>query len=240
MHSLSRVNLSRGLIFVIDIRSIVNSRCKLHQLLMPRLLLLLVSVLFSSGIFAQVSPVGPGNGRGHRERSVDGACPILYFGFSTGINNSLGLFGPQVDVAFTESFSAATGFGLSSWGYKFFGEGRFYFDDCNRGWALGAGLTYNTGIEDLLLKDQETRGGRANIPVRLHPQTNIMLSGYRFFNLGKRYNRFYIQVGASIPTSRKKFTQLDGPTLTGSPTESLKSASPGGLIVALGILFGAR
>lgn len=164
----------------------------------------------------------------------------MYFGFSTGVNNAVGLFGPQVDVALTETFSVGTGFGLSSWGYKFYGEGRFYFDECHHGWALGAGVTYNTGLESVTFKDQETRGGRMDVPVQLHPQTNVMLSAYRFFNLGRSgRNRWHLQLGASIPTSKKKFTQLDGPQLSGTPTQSLKAASPGGLVVGLGFSFGA-
>lgn len=208
---------------------------------MNRFLHLLAVVLLSSSLRAQISPVGPGNGgRGSRERVTDGACPRLYYGFSTGMNNAVGIFGPQFDVALDETFSLGTGFGISSWGYKLFAESRFYFGECNRGWALGAGVTYNTGIRDVVLEDQETLGGRQNIPVELHPQTNVMLSGYRFFNLGRRgRNRWHLQAGASIPTSRKKFTQLDGPPLAGTPTESLKRASPGGLILGIGFSFGA-
>ncbi len=208
---------------------------------MARLILFLTALLFSCTTFAQVSPAGPrgesGNGRRHKD---EGLCPSLYIGFSTGMNNAVGIFGPQIDIAFNTSFSAGTGFGISSWGYKFFAEGRFYFDDCNRGWALGAGLTYSTGIRDFVLQNAETRGGTMDVPLDLHPQTNIMLSAYRFFNLGRRgRNRWHLQLGGSIPTSGKKFTQLQGPELTGGPVQMLNSISPGGLVIGLGLSFGA-
>jgi hypothetical protein len=208
---------------------------------MSRLILVIATFLIVSTATAQVSPVGPGGGSGRgRERISDGACPRLYYGFSTGMNNAVGIFGPQFDVAIDETFSLGTGFGISSWGYKLFGEGRFYFGECNRGWALGAGVTYNTGIRDIVLKDQETMGGRQDIAVELHPQTNVMLSAYRFFNLGRRgRNRWHLQAGASIPTSKKKFTQLDGPPLSGIPTEQLRTNSPGGLVLGIGFSFGA-
>jgi hypothetical protein len=208
---------------------------------MAKPLLLLIALFMSFAAVAQVSPRGPrGDGSHGRVRSNDGSCPLVYFGFSSGINNAVGLFGPQIDIAFTESFSAGTGFGISSWGYKFFGEGRFYFDACNRGWALGAGVTYNTGIRNFVLQDAETRGGMMDVPVDLHPQTNIMISAYRFFNIGRSgRNRFHLQVGGSIPTSGKKYTQLDGPPLTGNPVQTLKTISPGGLLVGLGFSFGA-
>src|SRR5690606_12762589 len=63
-------------------------------------------------------------------------CPRVYIGFSTGINNPVGLIGPQVDLAIAPSVSISSGFGLSSWGYKTYLEGRYYFKPCNRGWAL--------------------------------------------------------------------------------------------------------
>lgn len=219
----------------------MNIRFRQCSFNMTRLLLLVFALFMCSAAIAQVSPRGPrGDGSHGRIRNDDGACPLIYFGFSSGINNAVGLFGPQIDIAFTESFSAGTGFGISSWGYKVFGEGRFYFDPCNRGWALGAGLTYSTGLRNFVLRDAETRGGTMDVSVDLHPQTNVMISAYRFFNIGRSgRNQFHLQVGGSIRTSRDRFTQLDGPPLTGTPVQTLKTISPGGFLVGLGFSLGA-
>lgn len=58
---------------------------------------------------------------GYNSRS----CPKFYLGISSGINNHSGFLGVNFDVPVTTQFSLGTGVGLSSWGYKAYGEGRF-------------------------------------------------------------------------------------------------------------------
>src|SRR6478735_4241954 len=91
--------------------------------------------------------------------------PILYLGFSFGINNPVGFFGPQMDVVITKKVSAGTGIGLSTWGNKIFLEGRYYFDQYNRGWAVASGLTYSVGSKGLKLPGVATIYGEQEVVV---------------------------------------------------------------------------
>lgn len=72
--------------------------------------------------------------KAQRHYSGSNSCPKVYLGLSTGINNQTGLIGLNLDVPVTEYLSLGSGVGISSWGYKTYFEGRFYFkNDCNRG-----------------------------------------------------------------------------------------------------------
>lgn len=178
----------------------------------------------------------------HRKPEVarQSGCPRVYIGFSTGINNPVGLLGPQVDVAITPAFSVGTGIGISSWGYKTFFEGRYYFKECNRGWALGTGITYNTGLSGMPMNDAETVAGNQDIIVDLDGQVNFMFSCYHFFNLGrKQRNRFHLQAGYSIPLTDVGFTQVTGAPMSRNTHDALNAIAPGGLIIGLGFSFGA-
>jgi hypothetical protein len=167
-------------------------------------------------------------------------CPRVYIGFSTGINNPVGLLGPQVDLASTDRVSIGSGIGLSSWGYKTYLEGRYYFKPCNRGWALAGGLTYNTGETEVTLQTEETIVGEAQVTIRQEGQANFMLSAYHFFNLGRQgRNRFHLQFGYSVPLSASRFSQTAGPALTSRGADIIEAIAPGGLLLGVGFSFGA-
>lgn len=182
--------------------------------------------------------------KGESHKSGSRACPRAYIGFSTGINNPVGILGPQVDIAVTPEFSLGSGVGLSSWGYKVFFEGRYYFKPCNRGWAVAAGITHNTGGNGLELQEQETIYGKGTVVVNLKAQTNFMISGYHFFNLGRQQrHRFHLQFGYSLPLTAPDFRQVAGAPLTNSGknngTDNILAIAPGGLILGVGFSFGA-
>lgn len=210
---------------------------------MKRLFIVLVS---AAALFTNIAVQAQGSQRmmqrKDERRNTKGAasCPRVYIGFSTGINNPVGLIGPQVDVAVSPSVSVGTGVGLSTWGTKTFLEARYYFKPCNRGWAIGSGFTYNTGLDNVAFKDVETLAGDADVSIDGKPQANFMVSGYHFFNLGRaRRNRFHLQFGFSVPLSNKEFTQVSGPPVTGQTRDVLLTLAPGGIIIGLGFSFGA-
>lgn len=165
-------------------------------------------------------------------------CSQAYIGFSSGINNPVGLIGLQIDIAVSPSVSIGSGVGLSSWGAKTFIEARYYFKPCNRGWAIGSGFTYNTGANDVEMPDVETIYGDRDIIVDQHSQANFMLSGYHFFSLGRSgRNRFHLQAGFSIPLSDKQF--ISNYPLTEDGKDQVAILAPGGLILGIGFSFGA-
>jgi hypothetical protein len=168
---------------------------------------------------------------------TDTRCPKLYLGFGTGINFSTGLLGVNVDIPVVEGFSLSTGAGISSWGYKVYGEARYAFKPCNRGWAVGTGLTLNTGLEDFQAEMPTTFGTRL-VTMDLNPKTNLFICGYHFWNMGKRNHRFYLQFGYSIPLSNNDYTIKSGDVLTSDGAAVMDVLSPGGLILGIGFSFG--
>jgi len=167
----------------------------------------------------------------------DQSCAKFYVGLSTGINNHSGFLGVNFDVPVTGHFSLGTGLGLSSWGYKSYGEGRFYFKECNRGWALGAGVTYNTGFDDFIV-EMPTTIGTTDVSMNLEPTANVAVSAYHFFNLGRGNHRFYLQLGWSQRMNDTPYVITSGHTLNADGKTAMNFVTPGGLIFGFGFSFG--
>lgn len=175
-----------------------------------------------------------------RPPKKDPVYQAAYIGFSTGINNPVGLLGVNIDLAFTQHVSTCFGIGLSTWGYKPALEARYYFDSCNRGWAVMAGVSYNTGANNVTVDNIETTNGDQTIVVNLKPQASFSISFGRFIGLGRSgKNRLYIQTGYSIPFSSPTFDRTDSPIpLTDKGRRTVLTVAPGGLVLALGFSFG--
>ena len=164
--------------------------------------------------------------------------PRLYLGFSTGVNNSLGFIGPQVDVAITEQWSVGTGIGLSTWGNKMFLEGRYYFGERNRGWAISGGVTYSAGSRGLLIPGVETVYGTDDVVIDQNSQYNAMVAAGYFFKLGKSgRNRFHVQAGYSLPLGTNGSFETEAP-LSPDGEKQIRFLAPSGLMVGLGFSFG--
>lgn len=165
-----------------------------------------------------------------------GSCPKFYLGLSSGLNNPAGLVGLNIDVPVTSNVSLGTGGGISSWGYKFYGEGRYYFRECNRGWALGAAFVYNTGLPSLNL-ELGTNIGTQTVLVDLEPVPAVTLSGYHFFNMGRAGHRFYLQFGWSQRFVDKAYTIQSGVTLNTEGEQAMQILTPGGVVFGVGFSF---
>lgn len=195
------------------------------------LLAVLLSVLVCNG---QTDATGEGTQRVKKSR-----CAKAFFDLSTGLNNNGGLLGLGADYHVTEDISINAGLGaITSWGYKFYLGTKFYFKPCHKGWAIGCGATYSTGIPSYTTKMETMQGGSELVELRLLPQTNVMASAYHHWRLGRNKNRMYLQLGWSIPVATEKFRQISGNALTVNSASVLKFLAPGGLIVGLGFSFG--
>ncbi len=200
---------------------------------MKKLTLVFLLIALSVTSFAQ---------RGYKGKSSKGGrnnyeCPKLYIGVTAGIENPGGLVGFNIDVPVTQRFSLSGSAGLSSWGYKAGGEGRFYFGDCNRSWALGAGVTYNTGLSNLSMTLPTTYGD-ATVLVDLKPKTNVFFAVHKFFNLGRNGHRFNIMAGYSMRLDDDNYTILNNYELTTEGEDVMRVLAPGGLMIGFGFSFG--
>jgi len=168
-------------------------------------------------------------------------CPAIYIGTSSGINNNTGYIGGSIDFPIAKFFSVEGGIGTSTWGIKVSAMGKYYLSPCQRGWAFGVGVTHSTGLQNFEDKNLETVNGTEDVTLNLNPQTNICLAAFYYWNLGRRYNRFYLEAGWSVPLSTgNKFDQLTGDPLTNNSVNALNLISPGGLIIAAGFSFGVH
>lgn len=173
------------------------------------------------------------------------SCPGVYLGINGGINNHNGLIGISVEKTLGPRFSIGTGIGSSSWGYKVFAEGRFYFgDNCHRKTALGIGATRNLSTNNFEI-NMQTNYGAQDVVLDLHPATNAFVSLYHFWTIGRRQNKFYTQVGYSIKIEPGTYT-LDSKTTSTFPAIALTAESdnvlhaimPGGVVLGVGWYFG--
>lgn len=166
----------------------------------------------------------------------EASCPKLYMGISSGIENPVGLIGFNIDVPVVQSFSLGTGFGRSSWGWKTFADARFYFGKCNSGWALGTGVTYNTGIKDFVTQLPTTYGDR-NVTLDFKPKVNAFFAAYKFWHVGHKGNRIYINIGYSFRLDDDNYTVKSLHTLTDDGKQVLQVLAPGGLMIGFGFNF---
>ena len=164
------------------------------------------------------------------------SCPKVYLAPTIGINNPVGMIGLDIDVPISPRFSLSTGGGLSSWGFKGKLEGRYFFRECNRGWAFGIGGTYNTGGKNINTVIS-TNAGSETATFDFDPVPAVFFSGYHFFNLGQRH-RFYLQLGWSQRFEDNLYTVTSPHILTSEGRTVMDLITPGGVIFAFGFSFG--
>lgn len=163
----------------------------------------------------------------------------FYIGTSTGFNNQSGILGLNLELPVAYNVSIGTGIGTSTWGGKTYLEARYYFQPGFKGWAIGAGITHSSGLDEFKTKLPTLNNGGNNEDVTLHLQqkTNMFVAGYRMWKLGRNHNRFYVQAGYSVSLSATKYTVTSGEILTKDGDRTVKVISPGGLIAVVGFSF---
>ena len=167
--------------------------------------------------------------------------PIFYINISTGINNNTGFIGASAEVPVAGHFSVEGGAGISTWGSKLTASCKYYLNDNFKGWAFGAGFTYNTGLSNFQDNLETIYGTTETVTLDLHSRANIFAAAYKYWRLGKRANRIYMELGYSIPVSGgDKFVQTSGDPISSNSTKAINLIAPGGLIVGFGFSFGVH
>ncbi len=205
---------------------------------MKQLTATLLALLFCAHSFAQDGSEKPNYKKEKRESS--NRPPVLYITPSTGINNNTGLVGVSLDVPVTQKVSIEGGAGLSTWGDKLYIGGKYFLQPGHRGWAFGVGLTYNTGISNYQPTLETIYNTNEVVQLDLHPQTNVFLAAYRYWKLGRRANRIYLELGWSVALSGNRFDQTAGDQISDNANNEMNLLAPGGLIVGCGFSFGVH
>ncbi len=206
---------------------------------MRKLILVLIAASTGMHAFAQGEDNPPLKSTKPRSAIVRPShCPKIYITTSTGINNNTGVVGFNFEMPVDKNISVDAGAGISTWGSKVTASGKYYLNPCQRGWAFGLGFTYNTGIDGYESK-METIYGKELVKMNLQSCTNIFFAAYRYWNLGKRYNRFFLEFGWSVPLSGgNRYEMVYGDPLSDASRQAMNILSPGGPIVACGFSFG--
>lgn len=206
---------------------------------MRKITLTLFVLLSCSCLYAQQDsdPVNP-------PRIRIGDHPLFYLATSTGINNNSGFLGMSFEKPLNKkrNYTIEGGLGLSTWGLKLSTQTRYYFKSHKKGWALGAGVTFNTGKHDVgdFSSAVPSRGGHLpeTVSVILLPQFAGDLAVYHYWPIGSGSN-FFMSFGWSLCVTSDKYRQTSGDPIDPSATNNVISDfAPGGPVLALGLSFG--
>ncbi len=167
-------------------------------------------------------------------------CARVYLAFSTGFNNNTGALGLNIDVPVSKEISVDGGFGRSTWGNKFFVGGKYFLNPCHMGWAFGGGITYNSGLSQFVAERETVYKTQEKVLLDMKPMMNAYFAAYKYWKLGKGYNRIYLELGYSVAFTNDILEQLDGTPMSADGIAITKAFSPGGPIIATGIAFGIK
>lgn len=202
-------------------------------------LVFIALILYASTKAQQTDTTTHGNGNSHIKPVKP---PVCYLGLSTGINNAPGIFGLDFNIRAGNFVTIDAGVGPSTWGNKIYIGAKYYLKENYRGWALGGGITYNSGVESVRLKLNTIYGIREKVSLSLKPEDNAFVAIYHYWTLGKKYNRFYVDLGKSVPLHPPHYHEMYGDPLTDQAKQNVKQLAPGnfmgGMMVGAGFSFG--
>jgi hypothetical protein len=168
--------------------------------------------------------------------------PVCYIGLSTGLDNPAGVFGLDFNIRVANYITIDAGAGPGTWGNKLYLGGKYYLKEAHRGWALAGGFTFSSGEENVRLHLSTLNNGTERISLSLKPEDNAFIAIYHYWNLGKKYNRFFVDFGKSIALTPPHYHEIGGDPLSDQARNRIRNLSPGGflggIMLGVGVNFG--
>lgn len=206
---------------------------------MKKTALTIMGVLVGMYVFAQEAAQPEKETVKKRQVARPEHSPVIYVTTSTGVNNNTAIMGFSFDVAVSKNVSVDAGVGTGTWGDKVYGGVKYYLKPHHRGFAFGTGLTFCPGVLHRQADMKTIYGDVEHVEFNKKPVANLMLAAYKYWSLGRKYNRFYAEVGWSVRlTGGDTFTQTKGNPLSSTSVRNLNANAPGGPILAAGVSFG--
>lgn len=209
---------------------------------MKRLAFTLFTALICTGSFAQNNNLPPEemeNAKIKRKKVRLDRGPAIYITTSTGLNNNTGVMGFNFELPLSPTVTIDAGPGYGFWGHKVYVGAKYYLRPAQRGFAFGIGVTHAAGEKSMRHLETSIYGNTTESTFRQNPQTNALFAAYKYWSLGKQYNRIYAQLGWSAPLSGgDRITQLSGPRMSNNSIRARGSMAPHGPILAFGFSFG--
>ena len=164
-------------------------------------------------------------------------APSAYIGFSTGINNMIGVLGPQLDIVLNKNLTLGAGIGLSTWGTKWALNMKFY----PKGWYqfyVKGGYSKNSGLVDFETELELASGRTEKVLMDLEPMGNVFFAAGYAWKIGKRH-KFFVEAGYAVPIETDDYYELhdDSLELSGTSETVMQMLQPGGLVISLGLSF---
>lgn len=168
--------------------------------------------------------------------------PSLSLGIGAGLNNYCGILGVGMNCRVADPLYIRAGAGVGSWGYKLT-AGILFKSNFASGWAFGAAYCYATGLSNFS-SSLQTVGPYGSTPTESVDFTlqaastlNITASYDWYF---KNKNFFFLEFGYAVPFQEQPYTINNGYVLTSTSQEAMKIVSPGGIVLAIGLMWGAN
>jgi len=165
------------------------------------------------------------------------ALAKAYIGISTGLNNVVGIIGPELKIVASPKFLVGAGIGIGSWGYKYSGHVEYHPKGVYAFFIKG-GYMHATGLSDFEIEMEVTGGQDEMVTMDLNPVRNVFLSFGYARKLGKK-SRFHLEGGYAVPLNTDDYYEVtSGETLSSTSEQVLQMMRPGGLVIALGFDIG--
>lgn len=163
--------------------------------------------------------------------------PKAFIGLSTGLENMVGLLGVQLDYVVIEKLTIGGGIGISSWGYKYAVDLKFYPKGLYK-YYFKTGYSQNSGLTDFETELELNNGSKETVKMDLNPVGNLFITAGWAWKMGKR-NRFFLETGYAIPLTTENYYELDDDNimLSSASEQTLQMMRPGGFVICLGLNF---
>ena len=209
---------------------------------MKQLALTLFAALLCTACYAQDSGLTPEQmdaPKVKRQKIRLDRGPTIYITTSTGLNNNTGVIGFNFELPLSPKVTIDAGPGYGFWGHKVYVGAKYYLRAAQRGFAFGIGVTHASGEKSMRHLETSIYGNTTESTFRQNPQTNALFAAYKYWSLGKQYNRIYVQLGWSATLSGgDRITQLSGPRMSNNSIRGRGSVAPHGPVLAFGFSFG--
>jgi hypothetical protein len=205
---------------------------------MKKITLTILTCIISMHLFGQDNKA-PVEDKKKKEEIRPDHGPLLYITTSTGVNNNTGIVGFNFELPVNEKVTIDAGPGTGTWGYKFYAGAKYYLKPAQRGFAFGVGIAYCPGVNRDRHDLETIYGNSETIDYNKNPQTLALFTVYKYWSIGRKYNRIFVETGWSMLLSnRDKITQLSGDPISNKDMDGLNSGIENGPVFALGISFG--
>jgi hypothetical protein len=171
--------------------------------------------------------------------AVRDTVPKFYLGLAVGLNNYTGIFGVGAEIRTVDPLLVRVGAGIGSWGTKLT-VGLVYELHHTSGWAFGISYSSCSGLSNFKTNLQVDSAGNATTKnVTLDLNTTGVLNFTATYNwVFHRRNKFFIELGYSVPLQQNPYSVTDGSILTSQSEQVMSLLAPHGVIIGIGVLFG--